>query len=150
MSKATLSLPADYADWLTSLKARIQGARQRALLSANAEQIRLYHDLGCDILECQSREKWGAKVIDHLSADLRAAFPDMKGFSASNLKYMKAFAQACPDRRFVPQSAAPAADLIGQQTAAQWVTPAIGQQTADQLPWGSGSGSLEGILSVHR
>ena len=103
MSKATLSLPADYADWLTSLKARIQGARQRALLSANAEQIRLYHDLGCDILERQSREKWGAKVIDHLSADLRAA-------------------QACPDRRFVPQSAAPAADLIGQQTAASLVT----------------------------
>ena len=79
---------------------------------------------------------WVSTILGEVhSADLRAAFPDMKGFSASNLKYMKAFAQACPDRRFVPQPAALAADLIGQQTAAHWVTPVIGQQTADQLPW---------------
>lgn len=45
--------------------------------------------------------------IDHLSADLRDAFPDMKGFSSRNLKYMKVFAQECPDF------------LIGQQSAAQ-------------------------------
>jgi predicted nuclease of restriction endonuclease-like (RecB) superfamily len=105
-----LALPADYANWLASLKKRIQGARQRALLSANEEQIRLYHEIGRDILERQEREKWGAKVIDHVSADLRAAFPGMKGLSSRNLKYMKFFAQECPDFR-------------------------IGQQSAAQLPW---------------
>ena len=110
MSKNTLVLPADYADWLVSLKRRIAGARQRALLAANEEQIRLYHDIGRDILDRQNRNGWGAKVIDRVAADLRAAFPDMKGFSASNLKYMRFFAQECPDRR-------------------------IGQQSADQLPW---------------
>ena len=130
-----LPLPADYGAWLASLKSRIQGARQRALLSANAEQIRLYHDLGCDILERQSREGWGAKVIDQLSSDLRAAFPGMKGLSSRNLKYMKFFAQHCPDRQFVQQSAAPIVP-IGQQSAAQLTAPAQnGQQTADQLPW---------------
>ena len=98
--------PADYTDWLTSLKSRIQGARQRALLSANAEQIRLYHDIVREILERQSREGWGVKVIYHLSSDLRAAFPAMKGLSARNLKYMKFFAEHCPDRQFVQQSAA--------------------------------------------
>lgn len=107
---AALALPADYANWLASLKKRIQGARQRALLSANEEQIRLYHEIGRDILERQEREKWGAKVIDHVSADLRAAFPGMKGLSSRNLKYMKFFAQECPDFR-------------------------IGQQSAAQLPW---------------
>jgi predicted nuclease of restriction endonuclease-like (RecB) superfamily len=107
---AALALPADYTDWLASLKKRIQGARQRALLSANEEQIRLYHEIGRDILERQEREKWGAKVIDHVSADLRAAFPGMKGLSSRNLKYMKFFAQECPDFR-------------------------IGQQSAAQLPW---------------
>jgi len=110
MKKTALTLPADYADWLTSLKQRISGARQRALLAANDQQIRLYHDIGCDILERQSRQGWGAKVIDHLSADLRATFPDMKGLSTSNLKYMRFFAQECPQRL-------------------------IGQQSADQLPW---------------
>jgi predicted nuclease of restriction endonuclease-like (RecB) superfamily len=110
MSKNAIVLPTDYADWLTSLKRRIAGARQRALLAANDEQIRLYHDIGRDILDRQSRQGWGAKVIDRLSADLRSAFPDMKGLSTSNLKYMRFFAQECPDRL-------------------------IGQQTADQLPW---------------
>ena len=110
MSNPALALPADYADWLASLKQRIQGARQRALLSANQEQIRLYHDIGRDILDRQSRQGWGAKVIDRVSSDLRAAFPGMKGLSTSNLKYMRFFAQECPDRQ-------------------------IGLQTADQLPW---------------
>lgn len=71
MSTTALVLPADYADWLSSLKQRIRGARQRALL---------------------------------------AAFPDIKGHSASNLKYMCDFAQEWPRRQ-------------------------IGQQSADQLPW---------------
>lgn len=130
-----LPLPADYSDWLANLKQRIQGARQRALLSANAEQIRLYHDIGRDILERQSREGWGAKVIDRLSADLQAAFPAMKGLSSRNLKYMKVFAELCPDRRFVQHSAAQIPP-IGQQTAAQLSQISeTSHQTADQLPW---------------
>ncbi|WP_370575116.1 DUF1016 N-terminal domain-containing protein [Methanomethylovorans sp.] len=80
------------------------------MLSANEEQIRLYHDIGRDILNRQSREGWGAKVIEKLSIDRREAFPDMKGLSATNLKYMRFCAQNCPDLRF-------------------------GQQSADQLPW---------------
>jgi len=102
----SLSLPVDYPGWLAELKSRIAGARQRAVLAANAEQIQLYHDLGRDILDRQAREGWGAKVIDRLSADLRAAFPDMKGLSSRNLKYMKYFAEVCPDRQFGQQSAA--------------------------------------------
>jgi predicted nuclease of restriction endonuclease-like (RecB) superfamily len=110
MNLSPLALPDDYVQLLASLKQRIQGARQRALLAANGEQIRLYHDIGREILDRQSRQGWGARVIDHLSADLRAAFPDMKGLSASNLKYMRYFASECPERL-------------------------IGQQSADQLPW---------------
>jgi predicted nuclease of restriction endonuclease-like (RecB) superfamily len=134
--KPALPLPADYADWLTSLKFRIQGARQRALLAANAEQIRLYHDIGREILERQSRQGWGAKVIDQLSSDLRAAFPDMKGLSSRNLKYMKYFAEHCPQRQFVQQYAAQLPPLsIGQQSAAQIPPQPTDQQSADQLPW---------------
>jgi predicted nuclease of restriction endonuclease-like (RecB) superfamily len=101
-----LPIPADYAAWLSDLKSRIAGARARAALAANAEQITLYHDLGRDILARQGREGWGAKVIDRLSADLSAAFPDMKGLSSRNLKYMKHFALECPEARFGQQSAA--------------------------------------------
>jgi predicted nuclease of restriction endonuclease-like (RecB) superfamily len=109
VSKSSL-LPADYTEWLIKLKRRIAGARQQALLSANSEQINLYHFIGAEILDRQNRQGWGAKVIERISIDLRESFPDMKGLSTSNLKYMRYFAQECPDRK-------------------------IGQQTADQLPW---------------
>ena len=88
------------------LKSRIQGARQQILLAANQTQIRLYYEIGQEILERQEQQGWGAKVIDRLSADLREAFPDMKGFSRRNLIYMMKFAQSCPNMQFVQQSAA--------------------------------------------
>jgi predicted nuclease of restriction endonuclease-like (RecB) superfamily len=118
MSRKTSILPVDYADWLSNLKQRIAGARQRVLLSANSEQIRLYHDIGREILERQVKDGWGSKVIERISADLRDAFPDMKGFSSRNLHYMRLFAEQCPDLQFVQQSAAE-----------------LGQKIVDQLPW---------------
>ncbi len=63
----------------------------------------LYWQLGRDILDRQDREGWGAKVVDRLSADLRAAFPDGKGFSPRNLKYMRRLAEAWPEPEIVQQ-----------------------------------------------
>jgi predicted nuclease of restriction endonuclease-like (RecB) superfamily len=108
--ESALALPPDYGEWLASLKLRIRSARQRAVMAMNEEQIRLYHSIGCDIIDRQNQQGWGAKVIKRLSADLRAAFPEMKGLSVSNLKYMRVFARECPNLE-------------------------IGQQSADQLPW---------------
>ncbi|MCU0256022.1 MAG: DUF1016 N-terminal domain-containing protein, partial [Vicinamibacterales bacterium] len=98
--------PAAYADWLAELKTRIHSAQQRAALAVNRELVLLYWQIGRDILERQSREGWGAKVIDRLAHDLRSAFPEMRGFSPRNLKYMRAFAQAWPEADFVQQAAA--------------------------------------------
>jgi predicted nuclease of restriction endonuclease-like (RecB) superfamily len=103
---ALIDPPSGYADWLTELKTRIHGAQQRAALAVNRELTLLYWQIGRDILERQAREGWGAKVIDRLAHDLRAAFPDMKGFSPRNLKYMRAFAEAWPEAEFVQQAAA--------------------------------------------
>jgi predicted nuclease of restriction endonuclease-like (RecB) superfamily len=88
--------PAGYIDWLTKLKVDIRQAQSRALFSVNAEMIRLYWRIGRGILERQEQQGWGASVIPRLSADLRVAFPNVKGFSARNLSYMKAFAEAWP------------------------------------------------------
>ena len=94
-------LPTDYAAWLADLKRRIRAAQQRAALAVNRELVLLYWQIGRDILERQQVRGWGAKVIDRLARDLRAAFPGMKGFSPRNLKYMRAFAEAWPDAEFV-------------------------------------------------
>ncbi|MDJ0842358.1 MAG: PDDEXK nuclease domain-containing protein [Acidobacteriota bacterium] len=109
MSDSPISLrpvPEGYTEWLSNLKARIQSARQRATLAVNRELVLLYWQIGCDILTRQAEKGWGAKVIDRLAHDLRIAFPNMKGFSPRNLKYMRAFADAWPDPEFVQQAAA--------------------------------------------
>lgn len=103
-------IPSGYLEWLEVLKGRIQAARSRAALAVNSELIRLYHQIGQDILQRQTQHGWGSKVIERAARDLKATFPDMKGFSTSNLKYMRYFAEHCPDVQF-------------------------GQQPADQLPW---------------
>jgi predicted nuclease of restriction endonuclease-like (RecB) superfamily len=88
------------------IKHRIANARLQVVLSANSAMVMLYWEIGWTILQRQAAEGWGAKVIDRLSADLREAFPDMKGLSPRNLKYMRAFAEAWPDRTIVQQLAA--------------------------------------------
>lgn len=95
--------PVGYADWLADLKGRIHNAQQRATLAVNRELVMLYWQIGRDILARQSEQGWGSKVIERLALDLRAAFPDMKGFSPRNLKYMRAFADAWPDVEFVQE-----------------------------------------------
>lgn len=102
MSKEELTAsPTGYADWLAELKQRIHAAQQRATLAVNRELVLLYWQIGQDILARQASQGWGSKVVDRLARDLRNAFPDMKGFSPRNLKYMRAFAEAWPDGEFV-------------------------------------------------
>ena len=109
-SSPNVIIPEGYEDFLRDLKQRIQQAQIKAVLAVNSELILLYWRIGRDILERQAQAGWGAKIIDLLAKDLHSAFPDMKGFSRSNLKYMRAFAVAWPDF-------------------------SIGQQPAGQLPW---------------
>lgn len=104
MSDQPVSLtptPEGYGDWLLELKTRIHTAQQRAALAVNRELVLLYWQIGRDILARQARQGWGAKVIERLAHDLRTAFPDMKGFSPRNLKYMRSFAEAWTDDEFV-------------------------------------------------
>jgi DUF1016 N-terminal domain len=90
-------IPAGYAAWLAELKNRIRETRLRTALAINSEFIGLYWRIGGDILERQARDGWGSKVMDRLSVDLRAEFQESRGFSAANLRFMKAFAEAWPD-----------------------------------------------------
>ena len=99
-------VPVDYAAWLADLKACILRERLRVVLASNAVMVLLYWDIGRSILDKQADQGWGSRVIDRLAADLRDAFPEMKGFSPRNLKYMRAFAAAWPDRKIVQASLA--------------------------------------------
>jgi predicted nuclease of restriction endonuclease-like (RecB) superfamily len=104
----------NYQTWLNQLKADIRAAQQRSVLAVNQELIKLYWRIGKDILQRQLDQGWGAKVIEQLANDLRQAFPDLKGFSRTNLLYMRSFAENWADFEQNP----------------------IVQQAVGQIPWG--------------
>ncbi|MCL4154325.1 UNVERIFIED_CONTAM: hypothetical protein GTU68_052501 [Idotea baltica] len=97
------NLPDDYPALLDELKKQIKSAQIKAALSVNKELILLYWNIGKEILNRQEKQGWGSKIIEKLSKDLRMAFPESKGYSTRNLKYMRAFAEAWPDKEFVHQ-----------------------------------------------
>ena len=99
-------LPQSYDTLLEDLKTRIRQAQVKAALAVNRELVLLYWQIGKDILARQAQEGWGARVITRLSADLRKAFPGMKGLSSRNLLYMRAFSDAYGDEQIVQQLAA--------------------------------------------
>ncbi len=103
---------ADYPAFLAGLKERILHARTTAARAVNHELVLLYWDIGRGIVEKQQRAGWGDAVVERLAADLRIAFPDLRGFSADNLWQMRQFfaeyssaeflAQAVPELRTRP------------------------------------------------
>lgn len=106
-----LALPTGYTDLLGELKHRVRAARTTALRTVNTQLIELYWSIGNDVRTQQESQSWGSGVIKRLAEDLRAEFPEMKGFSPRNLQYMTTFAKA-------------------------WPEPSIAQQPVAQLPWG--------------
>ena len=100
----------EYNEWLISLKQQIRSAQQRAALAVNHELVKLYWSIGADISKRVREQGWGSKIIHRLSADLKREFPDMKGFSVTNLKYMRMLAES-------------------------WTPEEISQAPLDQLTW---------------
>ena len=88
----------EYLSIIENIKSEIRAAQYRAAVHANADMLLLYHDIGCVINEHKS---WGNKFIDNLATDIRISFPESKGYSVRNLKYMAKFAETYPDREFV-------------------------------------------------
>ncbi|MEA1946532.1 MAG: PDDEXK nuclease domain-containing protein [Thermodesulfobacteriota bacterium] len=104
--KSELVKDKSYIEFLSDLKKKIHLAQVKAALAVNAQMVFLYWEIGNSILRKQENEGWGAKVIERLSQDLRNAFPEIKGLSSRNLKYMRKFAETYPDVEFVQQLAA--------------------------------------------
>ncbi len=107
----SLQLDQNYKYFLSGIKERLQTAQIRAALAANSELIQFYWELGTDLIEKQKSHQWGSGFLEQFSHDMRQAFPEMQGFSVTNLKRMRLFAQSYPNFT-------------------------IGAQAVPQLPWG--------------
>lgn len=101
----------EYKAFFKEIKEKILTSQIKAALAVNHQLINLYWEIGSKIYLKQNEEGWGAKTIENLAKDLKSTFPEMKGFSHRNLKYMVQFAKEYPDF-------------------------AIGQQVVAQIPWG--------------
>lgn len=88
----------EYMDLVQGIKQEIQSAQYRAALNVNKELICLYYDIGSAINE---HKIWGNKFIENLATDIKLAFPEAKGYSVRNLKYMAKFALRFPNFEIV-------------------------------------------------
>jgi predicted nuclease of restriction endonuclease-like (RecB) superfamily len=103
---------AGYDEFLRDMKSRIMSAQLKAAVSVNRELIALYEDIGKELVERQEKSGWGDSVVEQLAQDLRREFPDLKGFSRSNIFYMRQF-------------------YLAWREAGEFV-----QQLVGQIPWG--------------
>lgn len=117
-----------YRNLVNDIKTRVRQAQHRAALSANAEMILLYWDIGRMIAARQIAEGWGAGVIPRLAADLKNDLPEEKGFSERNIKRMLRFYQEySADPSKVPQAVAQLDSIAFKQTP-------VGQGPVVKLP----------------
>ncbi len=113
-----------YNQWLKTIKEKVRQTQLKASIAVNSELINFYWELGKSIIEKQQENEWGSSVIDQLAIDLKKEFPEVEGFSRSNLYYIKQF------YAFYSQGS------IVQQPVGQLQKTAIVQQAVGQIPWG--------------
>ena len=126
-----------YGDLLQDLKQKIQTAQVKAALAVNSQLIHMYWELGKDIVQQQAEHQWGSDFINQLSKDLCREFPEIKGFSRTNLYYIKQWFLFYSDAfEKVPQ-------LVGQISKAGYV-----EQLTAQIPWGHNRLIVEKIKNI--
>ena len=87
--KLELRHDGNYIKWLAAIKLKIRQVQLKAAVKVNTELLTFYWELGVDIVQKQAEAKWGDGLIGQLSKDLSAEFPDIKGFSRTNLLYIR-------------------------------------------------------------
>ena len=112
-----ITAPADgYGPWLGELKARFRQVQLKAAVAVNSAMLQFYWELGADMVVKQKQFAWGSGFVSQLSADLVREFPEVRGFSVRNLKYIRQWHEYWVD-------AAP----IGQQPVAQLTKQPVAQ-----------------------
>jgi len=132
MQKDQTLSPLDYAAFLAGLKARVVDARIAAALAVNRELILLYWDIGQGLAEKQQAADWGDAVVARLAFDLRAAFPDMSGFSLPNLWRMKQLYVAHTAPNFLSHAVR---EMQHGKASATKLSQAVRELVAS-VPWG--------------
>ena len=114
-----------YKQWVVQLKEKIGAAQIKAAVTVNRQLLELYWELGREIYEKQQTANWGEALIDQLSRDLTAMFPNMKGFSKRNLFYIRKWFLFYQSVEIVPQ-------VVGEIDGAQIVQQVVAEIGSDE------------------
>ena len=115
----------EYKEFIQDIKSRIQASQIKAAVKVNTELLRLYWDLAQLIVKKQKESTWGEGFIAEISKDLKNEFPNMKGFSTTNLLYMKKWHLFYIEQK-IPQTVGDLGTATGRQLVAEIF----------QIPWG--------------
>ena len=89
VTNKNVSLDSEYTQWIHEIKQRYRSSQIKAAVKVNSEQLLFNWQLGRDLVVRKAEEKWGTGIVNQVSLDLQAEFPEAKGFSARNLWFMK-------------------------------------------------------------
>ena len=79
----------DYVQWIADIKSRYRNSQIKAAIKVNNALLEFYWSVGRDLAVLKAEERWGSGIVKQFALDMRNAFPDAKGFSDTNVKYMK-------------------------------------------------------------
>ena len=128
----TMASNSDFKSWVSQLKQDIRSAQIRAAIKVNTELLRLYWRMGADICEKQKSASWGDGWLKELSRELMTEFPDMKGFSYRNLRYIRQWYEFYNQHLTIWQQAVAKLDNdMREQAVAQ-----ISEDVFFSVPWG--------------
>lgn len=135
----------DYVQWLSELKQRYRQSQAKAAVHVNHGMLGFYWSLGKDIVALKAESKWGSDFYNQLSIDLKQTFPQQKGFSVTNLKYIKRWYLFYYEQIIIRQQVIDELEITNRQQAVGEMEDQIRQQAADELempakfafvPWG--------------
>ncbi|MBA4408855.1 MAG: DUF1016 domain-containing protein [Odoribacter sp.] len=120
-----------YRNWILQLKQKFQQTQIKAAVQVNHELLKFYWEMGADIVEKQEKTDWGSKFLNQLSSDLQSEFPEVKGFSLTNIKYIRLWYLFYNQRIKFGQQVV---DQLKDEAISPLVEEIIVQQVVAQLP----------------
>ena len=124
-----MSIIPDYNHAVAVIKSAVEQSRYRALQAGNAELLSLYYGIGRYVSENTRNGAWGTDAIKQISEKLQKELPGLRGFSETNIKYMRLFYEAWAP--FVNRQ--PAADDL--EVDGKRLLSVIRQPMADDMDW---------------
>ena len=146
-----IKIDSEYRSWISEISRRFRQTQIKASIAVNSGMLAFYWSLGRDIVTMKAENRWGSKFMEALSLDLQTELPTAKGFSVTNLRYMRNFytLYAPLIKKLVDLQSPP--QLGGEFQESPLIPPQVGgkiQKAAENVPQLEGQLQIPAILCI--